>query len=201
MTTSIEALAQALQRPTVTVRSWTASQLSLSEALTASRIGDGARAIMISPQNFRFAILKDGTLSDRDGRDVSDQGDWYDVRCFTDDAELRWAVPIGEEPRSILRVVAASHPAPDAWSSGPTITGLGTVQTQLLWGTVTASADGWSTLREARTGRFEVPCPAEVGERVHLLLREVLAPAPDGDGNMQVAAELLHGLSPIGATR
>lgn len=144
-----------------------------------------------------FVTLKDGALVALDGpkRDKFRASDLFELRCFCDLFELRWARE-GERGRAVV-LRDAERGAPGqieglemSRSEGAFFKRTGRY---VLWGKGTRG--GGTRLFEHRVG--ELPVPIEVPDKGRVQLGSIEYFREDGHGNKVWYAERLTGLSPL----
>lgn len=161
---------------------------SLPAALAsfAERFGP-CTALLSSPTTYRVGSLRaDGKVVDRHSTEV-DLATVFEARVFSGDAaaELRWVATPDTGRAAVVELT--TDDGPDTTTVAGTIVGGG----YLLWGTVQASAEGWSTLHSPRTGPIDIPFEARPGASVRLGCLELVGRDPHG--NAEVIDELLTG--------
>ncbi|MEU7002657.1 CRISPR-associated protein Csx19 [Nonomuraea sp. NPDC046570] len=164
--------------------------VTLPEALEAAGL-DGGCALLTTPSAYRVAKVEGGGCVTACG--PADLSVVYEARVFTSEAELRWvesgyAVLLTEDERLLLG------------SFGERVDPLPAIATMdaryLVWGAVTASGSGWTTLASSHVGTLAVPLvTAEEKDHVRLAAREYVV-ADREHGNAYVAEERLIGFEP-----
>ncbi len=149
--------------------------VDLATALRWAGPADGATALCWSARQVCWGrVDTGGVLRDPAGAAVDTEG-LFEVRLFDGTLELRWlhqdggagpAVVLSEDPAALPEGPGRAELQADA-----------TVDSvrYLLWGTAGAGESplqGWSTLREERVGRLEVPIRVRPGRRAVLVARE-----------------------------
>lgn len=184
-------------------------ELSLAEALKDwHHILGRAPALVQGFQRSTFLVLDHkGKLSEPDGKDT-DLSDFFEVRVFTETAELRWLrnpeSPGGVGQAVFLTENEVSNP-PSGWhiDDSASIKGCYFRDDQyLLWGSVTHCGE-WSVLHDHRIGRLSVPYKPTATQTedesvyVALCFREYLGADDDRYGNTTVLAERLTGFQTV----
>lgn len=160
---------------------------------------EGAIALLYSPRSCQFArLMKDGSQSVlmNPENQVIGLSDVFEVRVFSDEAELRWLNQANGTGRAVL--LSEVEKTLDNYEPVKTLMDLETLpQTYLLWGAgwikPDAWGDEWSRLTLARIGSLPVLIfGVERQQSVRLKVREYLK--SDDYGNMSVVEERLLGL-------
>lgn len=179
-----------------TLYSYRADSITLEEALSncKGQLSSGI-ALIYSPQACQLAIVKDdGTLHNSSGQKINldDDSDFFEVRVFNLDCELRWlnymdgvgnAVLLSESEQESVKFSALVPQSCEFIE-----------QQYLLWGEKAKNqptVDGWRRLAEARIGKLDIPLKQsfDKNQRVYLRTREYLA--ADNNENFGVVEERL----------
>ena len=116
--------------------------------------------------------------------------DVFEMRCFNEKFELRWARNAQENGNA---VIIAETPAVNGFDMGSAGAFYKRSGRYVLWGTA-INTDGKTSLFEQRTGEIEMPFKAGTGKRIFLNFDEFFSP-DSKHGNMMWRFERLTGLS------
>ncbi|MEV0971075.1 type III-D CRISPR-associated protein Csx19 [Microtetraspora glauca] len=167
-----------------------ATGVTLPEALEAAGL-DGGCALLTTPSAYRVARVEGGGCVTASG--PVDLSVVYEAWVFTPEAELRWV----ESGYTVL-LTEDEYLLPDSF--GERVDPLPAIATMdaryLVWGAVTVSGSGWTTVASSRVGTLAVPLlSAGEGDRVRLAAREYVV-ADCEHGNAYVAEERLIAFEP-----
>ncbi|GGO71152.1 hypothetical protein GCM10012289_36210 [Nonomuraea cavernae] len=155
---------------------------------------DGGCALLTTPSAYRVARVEGRACVTSSG--PADLSVVYEARAFTADVELRWV----ESGYAVLLTEDASLLPESFGEAVDPLPAIGTMDAgYLVWGSVTASDAGWTSLASARVGTLTVPMASEPrADRVRLVAREYVVADP-GHGNAYVAEERLISFEPYAA--
>jgi CRISPR-associated protein (TIGR03984 family) len=185
---------------TLTLHAWRKTAVTLTDALAA--IPDELTGFCASPQAFRFARLRGGTLECA----IDDTSQIIEARLGNEEAELRWLRdPAGRGEGEVVLLAETRRSMPDGWASLPALEGLRACDSlRLLTGTLAPESPqpGWRAMNAPRHGVVAVPVGSDqlAHKRLKWCVREYLGPAPGSageDGNRIVVEERLLGLKMV----
>ena len=165
-----------------------------------------AMVFLYSPKRFLIAKLIDGDLKalcldTKEVKLLEDFGkmslaEFYQVRFFNNDIELRWFRPVGAEKGSAI-ILSEDFTGDEKDAIIESVEFIDSVeQRYLLWGEWLSSHGDWTVLAENRIGSIAVPVEAKQDNnkttRVQCVAKEYLGRT--SHGNIVVIEERLVGL-------